>query len=144
MELSLCMVVISVTINNQKKITDLDVKKQPKTFLSCLMQVRFMFHLLTCVNQMLSGLVQKLFTESLLNCCNRCSYFIIQIVHDYWKKSVGRGRISLGDCGGQEVGSTPPNLWTGYLRISSPPCWCKTAIRHVEKQHSVCHRYLGH
>lgn len=48
---------------------------------------------------MLSDLVQKLFIERLLNCCSRCSYFIIQIVHAYRKKSVGEGRIGLGSLG---------------------------------------------
>jgi hypothetical protein len=80
----------------------------------------------------------------LLNCCNRCSYFIIQIVHGYREKSVGWGGISPRDCGGTGSCPTASNCWTGSLRISSPPCWCKTANRHVEKQHSVCRRYLGH
>ena len=61
------MMVILVTINSQIKITDIDVKKQPKKFLSCTVQIQCMLHLLTCANQMLPGLVQKLFIERLLS-----------------------------------------------------------------------------
>ena len=62
---------------------------------------------------------------------------------------IGESRLCEGEsvleiAEGQEVSPTLPNRWTGCLRISSPPCRCKTAIRHVEKQHSVCRRYLGH
>lgn len=102
-ELPLCMEVISVIINSQTQVTDIDIKIQPRKVLSCPMQVHYMFHLLICANQMLSDLVQKLFIERMLNCCNRCSYFIIKTVHGYRKKSVGRGGISPGDCGGDRT-----------------------------------------